>query len=39
MKIGNWGDIPMSEDSFSFMTRLNTLRPAGAMLLKDIHRE
>jgi hypothetical protein len=38
IKIGNYGDIPMSADSFSFMTRLNTRRPAGLVLLNDIHR-
>jgi len=38
MKIGNYGDIPMSENYFSFMTRRNTLRPAGTELLNDVHR-
>ena len=38
MKIGNYGDIPVSGDSFSFIARLNTRRPAGPVLLNDIHR-
>jgi hypothetical protein len=37
-KIGSYGDILMSADYFSHMTRLNTLRPAGPLLLNDIHR-